>query len=104
MSRGMPCPQDQNFSQKPPDGKTQGVSQMNLVDTTPEDYDPDEDRYGVEAQAERMAALREKMEQEREDAPLSNRQCNIVSPIADIRMEFGFRRFIPGRRLSRSTR
>jgi len=41
---------------------------MNLVDTTPEDYDPDEDRYGVEAQAERMAALREKMEQEREDA------------------------------------
>ena len=58
----------QNFSQRPPDGKVSGVSQMNLVDTTPEDYDPDEDRYGVEEQAERMAALREKMEQEREDA------------------------------------
>lgn len=58
----------QNFSQKPPDGKIPGVSQLNLVDTTPEDYDPDEDRYGVEAQAERMAALREEMEQEREDA------------------------------------
>ena len=58
----------QNFSQRPPDGKIPGVSQLNLVDTTPEDYDPDEDRYGVQAQAERMDALREEMEQRRDDA------------------------------------
>ena len=58
----------QNFSQKPPDGKIAGVSQLNLVDTTPQDYDPEEDRYGVQAQAERMSALREEMEQRRDDA------------------------------------
>lgn len=58
----------QNFSQKPPSGKIPDVSKMNLVDTTPQDYDPDEDRYGVQVQAERMAALREKMAQERDDA------------------------------------
>jgi hypothetical protein len=58
----------QNFSQRPPDGKIPGVSRLNLVDTTPEDYNPDEDRYGVQAQAERMDALREELEQQREDA------------------------------------
>ena len=58
----------QNFSQKPPDGIIPGVSKLNLVDTTPEDYNPDEDRYGVQAQAERMDALREELEQQREDA------------------------------------
>ena len=58
----------QNFSQKPPDGKIAGVSQLNLVDTTPQDYDPEEDRYGVQAQAERMNALREEIKQRRNDA------------------------------------
>ena len=58
----------QNFSQKPPDGKIAGVSQLNLVDTTPQDYDPEEDRYGVQAQAERMSALRDEMDQRRDDA------------------------------------
>jgi hypothetical protein len=58
----------QNFSQTQPAGKTQGVSKMNLVDTTPADYDPEEDRYDVEAQAERMNALREDMEKRREAA------------------------------------
>ena len=57
-----------NFSQKEPDGELQGVSRLTLTDTMPPDYDPDEDRYGIEAQAERMAALREEMEQQREDA------------------------------------
>jgi hypothetical protein len=55
-----------NFSQKQPDGKIPGVSKLNLADTTPPDYDPDEDRYGVQAQAERMNALREEMEQRRD--------------------------------------
>ena len=58
----------QNFSQRPPDGKIAGVSHLNLVDTTPQDYDPEEDRYGVQAQAERMDALREEIEQRRDDA------------------------------------
>jgi len=55
-----------NFSQEKPDGKIPGVSKLNLVDSTPTDYDPDEDRYGIEEQAERMKALREEMEQRRD--------------------------------------
>jgi hypothetical protein len=55
-----------NFSQEKPDGKIPGVSKLSLVDTTPADYDPDEDRYGIEEQAERMKALREEMEQRRD--------------------------------------
>jgi len=58
----------QNFSQTQPAGNTTGVSKMNLADTTPADYDPEEDRYDVEAQAERMNALREDMEKRREAA------------------------------------
>ncbi len=54
-----------NFSQNQPDGKIPDVSILNLADTTPPDYDPEEDRYGVQAQAERMYALREEMEQRR---------------------------------------
>lgn len=55
-----------NFSQEQPDGKIPGVSKLNLVDSTPPDYDPDEDRYGIEVQAERMKALREEMDQRRD--------------------------------------
>ncbi len=55
-----------NFSQRQPDGKIPGVSKLVLADTTPPDYDPDEDRYGVQAQAERMDALREEMDQRRD--------------------------------------
>ena len=54
-----------NFSQNQPDGKIPDVSILNLADTTPPDYDPEEDRYGVQAQAERLYALREEMEQRR---------------------------------------
>ena len=55
-----------HYTQSAPPGDVAGVSQMNLEDTTPPDYDPEEDRYGVEAQAERMAALREEMTEKRE--------------------------------------
>ena len=58
----------QNFSQTKPAGNTTGVSTMNLVDTTPADYDPEDDIYDVEAQAKRMNALREDMEKRREAA------------------------------------
>jgi hypothetical protein len=57
-----------NFSQKEPGGEIQSVSRLNLPDTTPPDYDPNEDRYGIEEQAERMTALREEMDEQREDA------------------------------------
>ena len=64
-----------NFSQMKPDGDIPGVSELNLADTTPPDYDPDEDRYGVQAQAERMSALREEMELRREDAREREREA-----------------------------
>ena len=55
-----------HYSQNAPPGDVQGVSTMILEDTTPPDYDPEEDRYGVAAQAERMASLREEMAEKRE--------------------------------------
>jgi len=55
-----------HYSQNAPAGDVPGVSTMILEDTTPPDYDPEEDRYGVEAQAERMASLREEMADKRE--------------------------------------
>ena len=55
-----------NFSQKQPAGKMPGVTLLTLTDTTPSDYDPEEDRYGVQAQAERLSTLREEMQQHRD--------------------------------------
>jgi len=63
-----------NFSQQQPVGKIPGVSMLSLADTTPPDYDPEEDRYGVQAQAERMNILREEMEQRRD--AVRERQIN----------------------------
>jgi hypothetical protein len=56
-----------NFSSTAPPGLAEEVSKMTLEDTTPPDYDPEEDRYGVAAQAERMASLREEMAEKREE-------------------------------------
>jgi hypothetical protein len=58
----------QNFSQNLPTGDVSGVSRLNLPDTRPSDFDPEEDRYGTAAQAERMSALREEMAERREAA------------------------------------
>ena len=55
-----------HYSQSAPAADVAGVSKMILEDTTPPDYDPEEDRYGVEAQAARMALLREEMAEKRE--------------------------------------
>jgi len=55
-----------HYSQNAPGTDVAGVSKMTLEDTTPPDYDPEEDIYGVEAQAERMALLREEMAEKRE--------------------------------------
>jgi hypothetical protein len=42
------------------------VNTVTLEDTTPKDYDPEADIYNVTAQAERMQALRDQMEKDRE--------------------------------------
>ena len=55
-----------HYSQNAPGAGVAGVSKLILEDTAPPDYDPEEDRYGVEAQAERMASLRDEMAEKRE--------------------------------------
>jgi len=57
-----------HYSQDKPADSVQGVRVLQLDDTTPAGFDPDEDRYGVEQQAERMAELRANMDERREDA------------------------------------
>lgn len=56
-----------NFSQERPPGSIQDFSELYLEDSTPADYDPEQDIYGIEEQAERMQALREDMEKRREE-------------------------------------
>jgi len=57
-----------NFSDTAPgDAETRvEVNRMELPDTAPKDHDLEEDIYNVAAQAERMQALRDEMEKERE--------------------------------------
>src|SRR5210317_1352123 len=52
-----------NFSDTAPRAAT--ADTVVVADTRPSNYDPEEDIYNVAAQAERMQALREEMEQER---------------------------------------
>jgi hypothetical protein len=55
-----------NFSATAPAGVGAGVDTVILEDNAPKDYDPEADIYNVAAQAERMRALREELDAERE--------------------------------------
>lgn len=57
-----------NFSDTAPGAAdaSVNVNTVALEDTTPRDYDPEADIYNVAAQAERMQALRERMDRDRE--------------------------------------
>jgi hypothetical protein len=52
-----------HFSQHAPAEHVSDVKTLEFQDTTPEDYDPQADHFGVQAQADRMSALREENEQ-----------------------------------------
>jgi hypothetical protein len=69
-----------HYSQTAPAGAVDGVETMSLEDTAPADNDPGEDIYGVEAQAERMAALRQEMEEKR-DTRRESRAANAQQPV-----------------------
>jgi len=64
-----------NFSHVRPADERLAVTEVILAETNPPDFDPEEDRYGIEAQAERMQTLRQEMEARRESqkpqAPLN---------------------------------
>jgi hypothetical protein len=57
-----------HYSQNKPPDSVDDVRKLQLEDTAPTDFDPEEDRYGVEQQAERMAGLRDEMQKRREEA------------------------------------
>lgn len=54
------------FTFLPPDKSVTGVSQQVLRDTRPSDNDPEQDIYGVEAQANRMQQLYDEKEKRRQ--------------------------------------
>jgi len=77
-----------HFSQSAPHGKVSGVDLL-VLDDTPPDHDPDEDLYGVEAQAERMALLREEMAKKQELA--RERQRNAAQqPVAPYQQPYDY--------------
>ena len=56
-----------HFSDTAPVSESRDVSTVEVEDTRSSDYDPEADIYNVAEQAERMQALRDKMDQEREE-------------------------------------
>jgi hypothetical protein len=70
-----------HFSQNAPAGSVKGVKIMTLDDTSPTGYDPEEDIYGVAAQAERMALLREEMDEKREAELERRRNASTPQPV-----------------------
>ena len=57
-----------HYSQDRPAASVQGVKVLQLDDAPPAGFDPEEDRYGIEQQADRMAELRAIMDERREAA------------------------------------
>lgn len=80
-----------HFSQTAPLKVEAEVDKLALQDTRPSDYDPDQDIYGVEAQAERMKALREDMEEKRQ-ASLEREREVAKQPVVQYRQpeRYGF--------------
>jgi len=70
-----------HYTQSAPPSNVEGVSQVILEDTTPSDYDPEEDRFGVQAQAERMASLREELKEKREAQRERQRNAAAQQPV-----------------------
>lgn len=79
-----------HFSQNAPPDSVKGVEKMTLEDTTPTDYDPGEDLYGVAAQAERMAALRAEMDEKREAAADRRRKAPTPQPVVQYQYPYRY--------------
>jgi hypothetical protein len=55
-----------NFSDRAPPAATANASSLTLQDSQPDNYDPEQDIYNLEATAQRMQALRDELAAERE--------------------------------------
>ena len=86
-----------HFSQMPPDEVT-GVTQQTLRDTRPSDYDPEQDLYNVEAQAERMQQLRDERKEKRQAARLEREREAERQQIMQYqnRQYYGYPNYRPG--------
>ena len=70
-----------NYSQYRPAGNIPNLTRQKLEDTAPPGNGQLEDVYNVEAQAKRMAALREERERKRKDARERKRQAALQQAI-----------------------
>ena len=70
-----------HFSQTEPVADTAGVATVEVEDAPPSGYDPEEDIYGVAAQADRMQALRDEMAEKREDRLERERNAARQQPV-----------------------
>jgi hypothetical protein len=86
-----------HFSQMQPDLSVTGVSQPELRDTRPSDYDPEQDLYGVEAQAKRMQQLRDEKKERRQARQERERKAQEQQAIQYRRQEYyGYPIYRPG--------
>jgi len=81
-----------HYTQIAPPADVNGVNKVMLEDSTPPDYDPEEDRYGVAAQAERMASLREEMAKKREAESERRRNAAAQQPVVQYRDPYSYGR------------
>jgi len=89
-----------HFSQNAPPGNVQGVEIRTLENNPPADYDPEQDIYGVQAQAESMAQLRAEMEEKRERRQNTSQQPvqQYQQPVQSTYPFYGFPPYYPGMR------
>lgn len=70
-----------NFSQTAPPSQDSAPQVVEIEETRPSDWDPEDDIYGVEEQAARMQAKREEMDKKRQDRlEQKNREKTLVAP------------------------
>lgn len=81
-----------HFTQNAPPATIDGVEKMTLEDTTPPDYDPEEDIYGVAQQQERMAAIREERKEKREAGLKRQRDAAARQPAVRYDDPYGYGR------------
>lgn len=79
-----------HFSQNPPSEDVDGVKKITLEDTTPPDYDPDEDRYNVAEQEKRMASIRDEMQEKREAERERRRKAAARQPVVQYQQPYSY--------------
>ena len=87
-----------HFSQTGPNDAGGEVRKLALENPVPSGYDPDEDIFGVEQQAQRMKELRESMEAKRQARLEAQRKAEAQRPVVIYQQQpaYRFGTWIPG--------